>query len=304
MSTKQKFRKDEYKAVLADLMTSDPETFSILAEGHNKITEFMNENSGLQQLIKSLQPMLENIRPVKEFMRPVLEAQEAIKEYVSFHLELSERISILPLNGWYLNIEFIDKLGESFITPLLRQENHELSLAFTEAIIALFEKDFTYIKDSVVNASPKRSKILESIFNLHIQSAYEASINLALAQADGICKDAFTVLTKDGKRKPTGFFNIENDKKVQTLSKSITAVENSLLLVLTNQLAGTDRNDYPLLKSNTTQLSDLNRHAIMHGETVDYGTYQNSVKAILLLYFIVQLRNFNEWSKAEKEIAG
>lgn len=63
--------------------------------------------------------------------------------------------------------------------------------------------------------------------------------------------------------------------------------------VLINQLAKEDRNDSLVLEGNTTRLSDLNRHAILHGESIDYGTKSNSIKAILLLDFIENLHLLN-----------
>lgn len=302
MDKKYRYSKEDYNGVLVDMMKRDPETFGILSEGNKYLASFAKENPEIQKLLTSMHNIMQALTPLKEFIKPVFEAQEAIKEYVSFHLELSEKIRILPLNGWYLNVEFIDKLGVSVIAPLLSQEDMLLSTSFITAVTTLFEEDFLYIKGKVISAFPKRSKLLQSIFNLHTQGEYEAAINLALTQVDGICKDVFTKTMKDGTRKPLGFFDNESDKKVQSLSKSITPPANSLLSLLSKQLAATDRNDHPLLKSNTTDLSDLNRHAILHGESIEYGTYINSVKAILLLDFVVQLRDFHEWSLEEKEL--
>jgi hypothetical protein len=46
-----------------------------------------------------------------------------------------------------------------------------------------------------------------------------------------------------------------------------------------------DRADV-LKRSGKTEWLELNRHLVLHGESVDYGTQMNSLKAISLLSFI------------------
>ena len=49
--------------------------------------------------------------------------------------------------------------------------------------------------------------------------------------------------------------------------------------------------------SNVSLTNVLNRHEVLHGESVDYGTEINSLKAISLLYYIASVlgeRGHNE----------
>lgn len=164
-----------------------------------------------------------------------------------------------------------------------------------------FEKDVTdtfytrmhLIEEKLAAAFPRRAGLLKTIFALHAANTYDASIPMALSQADGMCKETFSVLGKNGKIVPVGFFDMDRNKSEissQKLSKSFELPETSIFNILYNQLSRVDRNSSLVLEGNTTRLSDLNRHAILHGESINYGNEINSIKAILLLDFIEDLR--------------
>lgn len=190
-------------------------------------------------------------------------------------------------------MEFIDACGISNLDDYLLK-NPE---GFHTDVVSTFEKQIFHIEKKLIEPFPRREKLIKTIFQLHREGFYEAVIPLALAQADGISKESFTVKRKDGKTIPVGFFDMKRTEKPeirsQKLSQSFEVPKTSVFSVLINQLAKEDRNDSLVLEGNTTRLSDLNRHAILHGESIDYGNKSNSINAILLLDFIEILHLLN-----------
>ena len=120
-----------------------------------------------------------------------------------------------------------------------------------------------------------------------------------------MCKGNFTIEHK-GNTVPVWFFatfppTAATGTSGQKLSKSFGLPETSVFSFLCNQLEAKDRNASIVLEGNTTRPSDLNRHAILHGESVDYDTEVNSVKAILLLDFIEDLRLVNQTIRERRQ---
>jgi hypothetical protein len=111
-------------------------------------------------------------------------------------------------------------------------------------------------------------------FSAHKKKQYFASTILFLSQADGIC---------EGKvfRGKKVFNNYIESKKASTLIRSVLGQVSPIDIDTRNP----DRANY---------FSDLNRHGVMHGLHVDYGTEENSLKALSLLCFISDFVNSNK----------
>jgi hypothetical protein len=264
-----------------------------LQTGHKKMHEMLGTNPEFIRIAKSIQHITTALRPIQELMKPLVETQRAIIEYLDIHIQLSKNIHALTANGWYFSMEFIDALGTADLTSLIEKD----PIGFVIRVGNTFSEQKNSIEKKLIMAFPKRAVLLKNIFALHNAENYEAAIPLALTQADGMCKDVFFVTDKSGKKIPVGFFDIDRNQsstKAQRLSKSFRVPDTSIFNVLFNQLAKVDRNNSLVLEGNTKRLSELNRHAILHGESTDYGTRINSIKAILLLDFIEDLRVMEE----------
>ena len=205
---------------------------------------------------------------------------------------MAKQIAIFPENGWYLSSAFTDTLDANKITVFLSQSNKQWNSDIEDMLLKAFDDDIPEIRERIIETFEPRANFLEHIIELHQREDYISSIPLALAQTDGMCRDNFWHEVK-GSRKPMGFFKAEQSnsrQKAQALSAGIVAEEESIFSFITNQLADSDRNLHPLLKAETNDLSDLNRNAILHGESLDYGSSKiNSVKSILLLDFVTDL---------------
>ncbi|MDH7459856.1 hypothetical protein QEG73_01160 [Chitinophagaceae bacterium 26-R-25] len=275
----------KYEKIMQDFTIDEiNEIVSVFEEAKSKV-------SGLKEDFPSpfnyINRMLD-AQPILNILQPFLEINETLENYTKDRVRLSRNINALAEKGWYLSLRIIDKLG---ITNL---ENKLLDnqILFEDTVTSLFEKNLKEIEKSLIRSFPKRESFIKKMVNLHELQKYEISIPIALIQADGMCKDIFYTI-KDGKKRPIGFFDLKRKNKknpsVQALAEICESDPASVLSILTRQLAAFDRNEHVLMQSNTLKLSDINRHAILHGESIEYGTYINSVKAILLLDFILEL---------------
>ena len=286
----------EYYKTLADLDGDAKfDALDALDFGRKLYKDVIEPHKGLVDLIKSLAPITEKI----PWLRKIQEAQQAISQYLNDILQLSQGIHSLPSEGWYFSLQFIDSLAVSNLQEYLQKD----PAAFETDVLNIFDKQLDTIEKKLTAAFPKRVHLLSSIFKHHRQGEYNASIVLALTQADGLSKEIFSVKDENGNPVAVGFFDLtrtQSDIRTQKLALAFELPENSIFSALYNQLAKDDRNDSLVLEGNTTRLSDLNRLAIVHGESVDFGTLTNSVKAILLLDFIEDLHLMNILLKEKK----
>jgi hypothetical protein len=275
----------EYYKTLADLNGDVKfDALNSFQFARKMYSELIEPHKGLVALVKSLAPIAERI----SWLKDIQDAHRSITQYLDDILQLSKGIHSLPSEGWYFSLQFIDSLAISNLHEYLQRDPK----AFEADVIAAFNKQLGTIEKKLTIAFPKRAQLLSDLFKHQRQADYNASIVLALTQADGISKDIFSVKDKNNKPVAVGFFDMTNSKadiRAQKLALSFDVPENSIFSILFNQLAKDDRNDSLVLEGNTIRLSDLNRHAILHGESTDYGTLINSVKAILLLDFIEDL---------------
>jgi hypothetical protein len=281
----------EYEQTLSSIIKKYPDEADDLLSSHRKIMEVL-DNSGIAEVIKCLKIMAEASTPIRKMMEPLLAIKTTIDEYFSERKKLSEKMHVFPADGWYLSLLMIDQLGARGLNEALDENTDIADSILEQTIMELVEERLDGIEEDLLASHAKRANIIREIFALHLEGRYFASIPMALAQADGMCKDFFFTRTKDGTKRSIGFFDIgqkQGMKRPQAISKSLEPEPDSVLNILSSQLAKEDRNAHPLMEYRTTKLSDLNRHAIMHGESVDYASKVNSAKSILLLDFVNEL---------------
>jgi hypothetical protein len=302
----ENLKKDEdvhYK-VLAEMAGEfKMEALDVLQMGQDKFNELEKTAPILFRYVRALRPVFEGKKTVPKWVYKLYETHKSVKKYLEDFSKLAKGVHKLPSQGWYFSIEFIDAFPYEDPVALMEQD---LQL-FEVETLETFRRQSGTIQKKLLDGHPRRTKQIDAIFRLHAAGEYVATIPLALAQADGMCKDNFTIGHK-GKIVPVGFFAAFPPAAVtgasgQKLSKAFNLSETSVFNVLCNQLAANDRKASIVLEGNNTRPSDLNRNAILHGESVDYDTAINSVKAILLLDFIEDLRLVNQTIR-ERQQAG
>jgi hypothetical protein len=172
-------------------------------------------------------------------------------------------LDILADHGWY--ISKATTLGDIFenTKAAIQKDTSKIDKAMTK----LFKSEQKSIHKKLIANHPDRKNILNEAFNCHSKKYYHASITLFLSQADGIMA---------GK-----LYLIKNDKAALKNYLSTAQYTDYIKEVLT-KVRGIDCFTDDISKHN----SDLNRHAMMHGLTSDFGNEVNSYKAMSLLNFV------------------
>jgi hypothetical protein len=179
----------------------------------------------------------------------------------------NEYAQLLSAHGWYIsaNIKY-DSVFQIFLA--LKNNNKEL---VEKMISEYYRQNLSGIKAVLLERWPNRKQILLESFKAHDLKMYSASTILFLSQVDGIC---------DG-----NIFRSKKKLKKYLEQQSSPEIIDSVLMNESAIDVDTRKED----KSNF--FSDLNRHGVMHGFHLEYGTENNSLKALSMLCFISDFLN-------------
>ena len=221
---------------------------------------------------KVLSDIEAEVNLLKEKLQPLLKAQfqSSRDAFLSHPDNTRKALAMLGQNGWYLSLDMeISATYEEF-----RQLEDGKLNEVDESMCAFYEERLDEIEKQLIETFPHRSHILERAFGAHQRAAYELSVPVFLSQADGICLELTDFqLYRRKKGQPTTAGFVE-----QLAADSIIKILLEPLRVpLPITASSEERKKYPYA---------LNRHQILHGQSVDYGTRTNSYKAISLLHFV------------------
>jgi hypothetical protein len=186
--------------------------------------------------------------------------------------EIRRKLIVLGQHGWYLDPQ------------LTLPADWDLAHAFedgraTEADAALssyFTSQLTEIEGGLVKLAPARAKLVRSAFEAHRRGEYELAIPVLLAQTDGISVDATGgSLFRDTDGSPLTAAYVRGIASDEFLAAMLAPLAQKLPINATEKQRG---------KVGTW--TALNRHMVLHGESLNYGTETNSLKAISLLNYV------------------
>ncbi|MCK9399629.1 MAG: hypothetical protein M0Q51_06495 [Bacteroidales bacterium] len=183
---------------------------------------------------------------------------------------IPEALKQLSGVGWYMSMH----MGPGEINGLARLINEGNIEKVDRYLVDHFQKNYNQIKNNLIIKYPERKQILTSAFNAHERKDYYASIPLCLSQADGMCFDLTGKRPYRSKRKiPETALIADKFKKGSIL--------NYFLQPLTVQ---------GLINANQDERENfkgiINRHEILHGISLNYGTEIDGFKAISWLNYI------------------
>ena len=177
-------------------------------------------------------------------------------------------LQTLGANGWFLSpdtpVEQLQGLRDSCGTNTCFEKS---------AIRSYFQQRIDSIESELSEAYPHRRRILRDAFEAHKAGKYTLSVPVFFSQADGIWMDQF------------GRHFFWKGRK-STLQDCLKNVQLHNVVTMLNVLAPRKTNNNPLWaseKERDSSFDALNRHQVLHGETVDYDEEENSLKAISLL---------------------
>jgi hypothetical protein len=226
---------------------------------------------------------LANLRLPPEFQRALEEAGRFQREFAEALERLPERtrteLSHLAERGWYIDPE----LPASAPADLVDAIEEGQAQGVDDALVEYFGEKLVTIKERLLRQYPHRAAFFSKSFAAHERGDYELSIPVFLAQADGICKertDLHMFRRKD--RKPELAAYVE-------AAMGVDAYRAALLSPLAAE--------HPISMSEAQRppgFDGLNRHQILHGESLTYHTEMNSLKAVSLLSFLSWVLHFDD----------
>ena len=143
----------------------------------------------------------------------------------------------------------------------------------------LKRRSWSILKGAPTKSRPSLSRdfrgahLMQAAFRAHRQKDYSLAIPVFLTQSEGLCTDITNKsLFRSHKKKPGTADYVE---KIAT-----DALTSALLSPLSRII--------PINASEEHRRGSKapNRHTVLHGESLDYGTKANSLRAISLLNFV------------------
>jgi hypothetical protein len=235
----------------------------VIAEGVSVFQE------GMRQAAASIQPAVELFRELHKNIGLVLD--EIARVVQALPESTRQGLAALAKEGWYVDPE----MGLPFIMSLVRLFEEGQAGAVDIQLSSYFDQRSEAIRDRLCDQFPSRAQILVAAFRAHSRGEYDLSVPVFLAQADGICLELTGVQ----------LYSKRSDGKTTKVSEAIAAFDvddfvRALLYPLTEVFPITFNS-----RERVGQENILNRHAVLHGESVSYGKLINSSKAISLLAF-------------------
>ena len=183
-----------------------------------------------------------------------------------------ESLHAFMRHGWFpamdMALSQIDLLAQGLDDP-----EEEKAASARQVFFTKFRAEVESIEQSLIRCFPRRSSIIRDAFQAHGEGKYNLSVPVFLAQADGIWYDRWGRHLFVGNR----------DTTVKKASDKL--LQGGIIYEMTNCLS---YNGWQLVLSQgqrPANFKDLNRHQVLHGEATEYGTEENSLKAISFLNF-------------------
>lgn len=260
--------------------------FASLNETDRKVQENMN------QLNKKIR---EAMAPAKEYMRKLRESMKELSARVNKVLaELPDNMrkvqSDCANKGWYfLHGDVTPSAIANIVCMIDKKQYEDIEKGIQD--FARFQVDDILQKAKV--SWPHRFNILKDAFEAHKQGLYTLSIPCLLAQADGISYEILKV----------SFFGKENrvPKTKKALEdylaqpgKTMLPTEEITDLLLyplrTVSSVSMNTNDRDEERKRDPSYGPLNRHGVLHGIDLDYATEANSLRAIMIINYLMDVK--------------
>ncbi len=219
-----------------------------------------------------------------EFVRFLKESEESIKDIeLSWdinHENITRALLFLAGRGWFFpifNVQIITLINfyELAQSGDLDEPDRQMD--------SFFENNFDHIKKYLFEKYPHRRHLLYSGMKAHKAEEYELAILLFFSQVDGFCwDDTKCIYFKKKKSKPEIGAKVQIEPHRKFAGSMLSGLTNSFPVAYNERERNSVEEFY----------SGPNRHTVMHGEDLDYGTKENSLKALSLLYYIALALEF------------
>jgi hypothetical protein len=183
-----------------------------------------------------------------------------------------EQVRALANLNWYMDLELPWSVFQDAGEAACREDIQEADRIMAEH----FESRYAEVRQQLHDRLPKRWPVLGLAFAAHERGDYGLAILAFLSQADGLSRELregyFFARTRGAGQRATASYAARNAR---------TDADWLVFAALEAKLAIMDN-----LTPSTPDDGSLNRHAVMHGEAVNYGSRTNSLKALSLLHYV------------------
>jgi hypothetical protein len=186
--------------------------------------------------------------------------------------EHAEGARELANRGWFITMELPFNAHRHFCSMIRDGRWEECERELQEH----YEKVLVSIRDDLSARFPERKIFLEEAFALHCEGRFASAIPLFLAQSDGIGKSIFGTSPLSKSPKARKILKKWLDDRI-TGNSWFEEFWRSILRVLPI-IEDTDKLD--------AYEDPLNRHGVLHGSDMTYGTKIKSLKAIAWIQYV------------------
>lgn len=191
----------------------------------------------------------------------------------------------LGQHGWFLDPEMPMSL-----LWYLADTIEESPEATDELIMQWFQERLDAIEEELIKVCPGRTRLLRAAFKAHREDDYNNSVPVFLKEADGMWHDLFGMNVFVAKARMSIAKRIEGHQPYGLGCSSLVPLLQSAIPLWMNER---ERRNW-MKKHRTDTFPGLNRHEVMHGISLDYGTEINSLKAISFLNWRLLVELFAE----------
>lgn len=245
------------------------------------VLDYQEKFENLNKIQKTFGNINEIYSKIPQFKNPFLEHLDTFKEIgnrLKYYAEnISNHLLLIAQYGWFVEIDceinFPSKIAIYLNDNRIEEANEKLIEYYYNNIDRIFQE--------LRERHPHRKEIFNQIYSSFQRNDYFTLIPSVLAQVDGVCFD-FT--------KKKFFIKEKNNKYLPQISSELDKSVDSFLTLYLSPL----QNQTPIMvqeKDISNFPCKLNRHEILHGISLDYGSKINSLKVISLLKYVSDLLN-------------
>lgn len=239
------------------------------------------------EFLRGLRSIVEQVKEFFAHLRPAVAALGSVAMFlgdVMLQIPVELRASVIELanRGWFFdpNMPLTDMWQAKASIETGQADEADAFMA------AHFEGRLDQIEAQLSTALPARARMFKSGFAAHRRGEYNLSILMFISQADGVCAELrgghFFLKDRSGKPRAAAYVEGFGENFIDQIAHLALVEDLPIRARMTRWLA--------------SGATGLNRHGVMHGESLDYDTKENSLRAISLLNYVALALNLEEGS--------
>lgn len=229
--------------------------------------------NNLENAIEKAKQVVENFQ--HQFLALEKSFEKVAEGFRKIREELPEAMIELSNLGWYTHLD-----SDPWFPINLKDQLKSGNVAEVDTLmIEYLDQVYTGYKKEILNHFSKRKLPLKAGFSAHEREEYFLSIPVFFAQIEGMCFDQigerYFSIKKGAPKTKKYVEQLQRDSFMETLFSPLKEVGPYRKNQDSNNPVG------------------INRHDVLHGDSVDYGTKINGYKVLSLLFYISEINKFD-----------